>query len=715
MITPALLRLFALAAGVAVGNITIAQPLLDELAGAFSISSAGAGVIITVTQVGYGLGLVLLVPLGDTVDRRRLVVTLMQLSAVALAVIATAPSTPVLLAGMAALGFLAVMTQVLVAFAASLADPHDRGRVIGTVTSGVVLGILAARTLAGVTSDVWGWRAAYLAAAVLTSLVGWLLRRALPTVPPTESVVPYRQLVTSMASLVRDEPVLRTRAVLAVVIFATLNVLWSSLALALSSAPRPLSNGAIGLFGVVGLAGAIAARRAGRLADRGLAHVTTGVALAAMTLAWVPIALLTRSLASLVLGLLVLEAAVQAVHVTSQSMIADAVPDARSRAIAAYMVFYAVGSAGGSIASTATYARAGWIGVSVLGAGVSAVGLSVWLATLRRRSGHRDRSGSRRVASELAVHHRDEGVDELAALRTRRAVPGAALGWVADGQRDDVVADEVRRHDPRRHHGHGVARCDRLDQQIGAEGDRRQPRWTRPGRDRQGHGGGPRLVVAVAQHEVDVGEVGGSETGPAGQRMAGVDDSAQLVVEEPLEPNAVDVAGELGDQGDIEAIVEQGGDRVVVGQRLEAHLGARQLLVQRPHDVGHPLEIGRALRRQAERTPMAIGELTKIESGGPQLAERDLGGVEHSPSGGVGDQPAAAPLEQRGRQTLLEAQQALAESRLADVQVTSRRREGGVLAEGVEQLEVTDVNFHKHRLDHSSKFRRGRIDQGSVP
>ena len=143
MITPALLRLFALAAGVAVGNITIAQPLLDELAGAFSISSAGAGVIITVTQVGYGLGLVLLVPLGDTVDRRRLVVTLMQLSAVALAVIATAPSTPVLLAGMAALGFLAVMTQVLVAFAASLADPHDRGRVIGTVTSGVVLGILA--------------------------------------------------------------------------------------------------------------------------------------------------------------------------------------------------------------------------------------------------------------------------------------------------------------------------------------------------------------------------------------------------------------------------------------------------------------------------------------------------------------------------------------------------------------------------------------------
>ena len=715
MITPALLRLFALAAGVAVGNITIAQPLLDELAREFSLSPAGAGVIITVTQVGYGLGLVFLVPLGDTVDRRRLVATQAQLSAVALAVIATAPSAPVLLAGLAALGLLAVMTQVLVAFAASLADPDDRGRVIGTVTSGVVLGILTARTLAGVTSDVWGWRAAYLAAAVLTSLVGLLLRRALPTVPPSEPAVPYRKLVTSMASLVRDEPVLRRRAALAVVIFATLNVLWSSLALALTSAPRPLSNSAIGLLGVVGLAGAIAARRAGRLADRGLAHVTTGVALAAMTLAWVPIALLTRSLVAFVLGLLVLDGAVQAVHVTSQSLIASAVPDARSRAVAAYMVFYALGSAGGSIASTATYATAGWLGVSVLGAGLGAVGLSLWLATVRRGSGRHGHELSWHLTSEMAVHHADERVDELAALWTSRAVPGAALGWVADGQRDNVVAGEVRRHDPRRHHGHGVARCDRLDQQVGAEGDRREPCWTRTGRDRQGHDGGPRLVVAVAQHEVDVGEIGGAEIVAAGQRVAGVDHGAQLVVEESLEPNAVDVAGELGDEGDIETIVEEGADRVVVCQHLEAQLGTRQLLAQRPHDIGDPLEIGRALRRHAERTPMAVGQLTEIEPGGPEFAEGDVGRVEHSTTGGVGDQPAAATLEQRGPQALFEAQQALAEGGLADVQVTSRRSERGVLAEGVEQLEVANANFHNYSLDQSSNLRRGRIVQRSVP
>jgi predicted MFS family arabinose efflux permease len=492
---------------------------------------------------------------------------------VALAVIAIAPSTPVLLLGMAALGLLAVMTQVLVAFAASLGAPGDRGRVIGTLTSGVVLGILAARILAGVASDVWGWRAAYIAAAVLTSLVAMLLRRALPTVPPAEPVVRYRQLVTSMASLVRFEPVLRTRAVLAVITFGTLSVLWSSLALALTSAPRPLSNGAIGLIGVVGLAGATAARRAGRLADRGLAHVTTGVALAAMTLAWVPIALLTRSLGALVLGLLVLDGAVQAVHVTSQSMITNAVPDARSRAVAAYMLFYALGPAGGSIASTATYASAGWLGVSILGAGLGIVGLSVWLATLPGRSGRHGREGSWHITSEMAMHHGDEGVDELTALRTRRAVPGAALGWVADGQRDDAVAGEIRRHDPRRHHGHGVARCDRLDQQVGAECDRGEPPRTRTGRDRQWHDRRPRLVVALAQHEIHVGEVGGGETGPAGQRMAGVDDSSQLVVEQPLEPNVVDIAGELGDQGDIETIVEQGGDRVVVGQHLEAQLG----------------------------------------------------------------------------------------------------------------------------------------------
>jgi predicted MFS family arabinose efflux permease len=412
MITPALLRLFAVAAGVAVGNITIAQPLLDELADAFAISPANAGVIITVTQIGYGLGLVSLAPLGDTVDRRSLVVTQAQLSAVALAVIAVAPSSLVLLAGMAALGVLAVMTQVLVAFAASLAAPRDRGQVIGTVTSGVVLGILTARTLAGIMSDVWGWRAAYLAAAVLTSLIGWLLRRALPTVATTEPVLRYRQLVTSMASLIRDEPVLRTRAVLALIIFGTLNVLWSSLALALTSAPRPLSNGSIGLIGVVGVAGAIAARRAGRLADRGRANITTGVALAAMMLAWIPISLLTRSLGVFVLGLLVLDGAVQAVHVTSQSVITDVVPVARSRAVAAYMLFYALGSAGGSIASTATFAWAGWRGVSVLGAALSAVGVGVWLATLPRH--RRAATPSPRCARAVAAAHGERSQLEAA-------------------------------------------------------------------------------------------------------------------------------------------------------------------------------------------------------------------------------------------------------------------------------------------------------------
>jgi predicted MFS family arabinose efflux permease len=386
VITPPQLRLFALAAGVAVGNITIAQPLLDELAGAFSISSGNAGLLVTVTQVGYALGLLFLVPLGDMVDRRRLLVVQAQLSAVALVAIAAAPSTPVLLAGMAALGVLAVMTQVLVAFAASLAHARDRGRVIGVVTGGVVVGILTARTLSGIVSDVWGWRAVYGVAAVVTSVVGWRLKRLLPAGDGGQASVPYRRLVASMPTLLRQDPVLRSRAALAALIFATLNVLWSSLALALSSAPLSLSNGAIGLFGLVGLAGAAAAVRAGRLADAGLAHVTTGVALAAMALAWLPIALLEQSLGLLVLGLVLLDGTVQAVHVTSQSMIADALPNARSRAVAAYMVFYSIGTAGGSIASTATYAWAGWLGVSILGASLSMVGFAVWLTTLRRRA-----------------------------------------------------------------------------------------------------------------------------------------------------------------------------------------------------------------------------------------------------------------------------------------------------------------------------------------
>jgi predicted MFS family arabinose efflux permease len=375
-----LVLLFAVTCGLSVANIYYAQPLLDAIAGSLGISHSTVGIVVTVTQAGYGLGLILLVPLGDIVDRRRLIAIQLVLSVIALVVVGTAASGAVLLAGMAAVGALAVVTQVIVAFAASLAPPAERGSVVGTVTSGVVIGILLARTLAGVITDLAGWRAVYLTSAVITVVVGVLLLRVLPSHEQRRAPIRYGPLLRSVLTLYRSERTLRDRSMLALLTFAAFSVLWTPLVLPLSTPPLSLSHSAIGLFGLAGAAGALAAVHAGRLADRGLGQLTTGVALTLMLASWLPIGLIRHSLAALVIGLVLLDLAVQAVHVTSQSMIYPIAPDANSRLVGGYMVFYSIGTGAGSIASTVTYAWAGWTGVCILGAAINGGALLWWAA-----------------------------------------------------------------------------------------------------------------------------------------------------------------------------------------------------------------------------------------------------------------------------------------------------------------------------------------------
>lgn len=376
-----MILLFAVACGLSVANIYFAHPLLDAMARDLSISSASIGIVVTVTQVGYGLGLIFIVPLGDLVDRRRLIVGQAVLSALALVVVGLAPTGSVLLAGMIAVGLLAVVVQVLVAFAATLAAPGERGHVVGVVTSGVVIGILLARFVSGVLTDLGGWRSVYLTSAVLTLLMAGFLFLVLPHHKKEVAAPSYSRLLHSVFVLFREEPVLRVRAVLALLIFATFNVLWAPMVLPLSAPPFSLSHTEVGLFGLAGLAGALAAGRSGRLADLGLGQRTTGVSLVLLLAAWIPIALVGLSLWALIVGVVMLDLAIQAVHVTSQSMFFAVRPEARSRLAAGYMVFYSIGSAGGSIASTLVYAHAGWLGVCGLGASISAVALLFWAAT----------------------------------------------------------------------------------------------------------------------------------------------------------------------------------------------------------------------------------------------------------------------------------------------------------------------------------------------
>ncbi|WP_223832671.1 MFS transporter [Streptomyces venezuelae] len=394
-LSPGIVLLFAVACGAAVANVYFSQPLLVTMGHDLAMSPALIGSVVTLTHVGYGLGLFFLVPLGDMADRRRLVVAQLLFLVGALAIVATAGTPGMLLAGMAATGLLAVVTQTLVAFAASLAPAASRGRVVGLVTSGVVVGILLARTASGVLADLAGWRSVYVASASLTALLALVLHRVLPRDEPltsgsdTTPATPlrYGELLRSTVTLFARERLLRLRALFCLLVFAAFSTLWSSVALPLSEAPYSLSHSAIGALGLVGAAGALAATAAGRLNDRGLSRQTTGVALALLAVSWVPLAFTRGSLAALIVGVVLLDLAVQAVHVTNQTLIYALHPEAGSRLIGGYMVFYSVGSATGAIAATSLYTVGGWGAVCALGAAFSCVALALWAATRRSADG----------------------------------------------------------------------------------------------------------------------------------------------------------------------------------------------------------------------------------------------------------------------------------------------------------------------------------------
>nr|WP_244507244.1 MFS transporter [Pseudomonas panipatensis] len=379
-----LVTLFAAASGLSVANVYYAQPLLDTLALDFNISPASVGGVITATQVGCALALLLLVPLGDRVDRRRLMAVQLLALVAALAAVGWASSAPVLLASMLGVGLLGTaMTQGLIAYAASAAGLHEQGRVVGAAQGGVFMGLLLARVFAGGVNDLAGWRGVYFCAAALMLAIALPLWRRLPILATTPAAMSYPLLIASMLTLLRETRVLQVRGMLALLMFAAFNIFWSALVLPLSAPPFALSHSVIGAFGLVGAAGALAASRAGQWADNGLAQRVTAAALVMLLLAWWPLSLMTSSLWALVIGIVLLDMGGQALHVTNQSLIFRARPEARSRLVAIYMLFYATGSGLGAIGATTTYAYAGWQGVCLLGASVSLLALLLWAATRR--------------------------------------------------------------------------------------------------------------------------------------------------------------------------------------------------------------------------------------------------------------------------------------------------------------------------------------------
>ena len=370
-----LVALMAVATGAVVANLYYAQPLLPEVAHAFGVGTAAVSLVITCTQVGYAAGLLMVVPLGDLHPRRRLAPLMFALSAVALVLCAVAPSLWVLAVGSVAVGLTSVAGQVMVPFAADLASPERRGRVVARIMTGLLLGILLARTISGLLAQAAGWRAVYWLSAGVMLVFAAVLYRALPGEadrPPSS----WRRLVSSSLALLVSEPVLRRRAGHGAAVFAAFSVLWTSLAFLLAGAPYHYPNAVIGLFGLVGAAGVLAANLAGKLADSSRVGATTVVAGMAVVASFGVLWAGRTSVAALIVGIIVLDIGTQGMQITNQAVIYGLRPDARSRINSAYMVCYFAGGALGSLASGAVYAADGWAGVCLLGTGFGLVSLA---------------------------------------------------------------------------------------------------------------------------------------------------------------------------------------------------------------------------------------------------------------------------------------------------------------------------------------------------
>ncbi|TCK26429.1 MFS transporter [Pseudonocardia endophytica] len=374
-----LVLLLAITCGAAVANIYYAQPLLPIIGQALRVSEGTAGLLVTASQVGYALALALLVPLGDVLERRRLVSALLGVTALTLLGAAFAPGFAALLAAVALVGVTSAVAQIVVPMSASLADDESRGRVVGTVMSGLLIGILGARTLAGFVAELGGWRAVFGLGAALMLVLAVVVRLVLPLVPAPAPDTSYPRLLGTVLALIRDDPVLRVRMALAAVGFACFSVLWTAVSFLLAAPPYVYGPATIGLFGLAGLAGALAAPLAGRLADRGHALRTVTVGLVTLAVSWAFLGLGGVSLAALLAGIVLLDLAQQSLQISHQSAIYARHPQARSRVTTAFVTSAFAGGAVGSAAASTLYVVAGWVGVCVLGGVIALIGTGIWV------------------------------------------------------------------------------------------------------------------------------------------------------------------------------------------------------------------------------------------------------------------------------------------------------------------------------------------------
>lgn len=363
-------------AGVTVANTYYLQPLLHVIAEDFHLRGGSAGLLVTVTQTGFVIGLSTLLPLGDRFDRRTLMLVTIVISAMFDLPVAFAGNVVVFALGLLGLGIFSSVAQLAVTYVAAAAEPARRARSVAAVMAGLLSGIVLARTYAGWLAQFAGVRAVFIVAGVLCGALALAIARWLPH-ERVAKVSSLGVLYRSALALLRREPLLRLRAGLGFLSFAAFSMFWTTMALALSGAPFRLSTGVIGLFGFAGLAGVLAARVVGHQADRGRAGVTTVASFGLIAVSWLALAVDRSSLLWFVVLTATLDAGIQGAQLSNQSAIYLLAPGAQGRVTMVYMVCYFLGGVAGSSSASVLFGVGGFRAVAFAGAAVGVLGLAI--------------------------------------------------------------------------------------------------------------------------------------------------------------------------------------------------------------------------------------------------------------------------------------------------------------------------------------------------
>lgn len=360
------LWVMTIATGMVVANIYYNQPLLADISKDFNVSEAQGGMLAMLTQFGYAAGMLFTVPLGDMLERKRLIMLEFLMTIVALLLAAFSPSIHILMFACFLIGAFSVIPQLIVPMAAHLSDPAQRGKTIGFVMSGLLIGILLSRTVSGYIGAHLGWRAMFLIAAVLMLILWVALYFLLPKVYP-EYTGSYKELMKSLLDLIREEPLLRIAAIRGALCYACFSGFWTTLIFLLKEPQYHSGSEAAGAFGLVGAFGAIAASQMGRLSDKGDSQKLTAISILLVVFSYIIFGFSTSNMFLLIAGVIIMDMGVQATHISNQAVIFSLRPEARSRLNTVYMVTYFIGGAAGTFFASQAWHFYKWKGVVSMG------------------------------------------------------------------------------------------------------------------------------------------------------------------------------------------------------------------------------------------------------------------------------------------------------------------------------------------------------------